>query len=156
MIIVDYADLINPKKSYGEKRHDLESIYEELRGIAQEHKCPIWTVSQTNRTGYNAELVTMESISEAFSKCFVADFIFTLSRTTEDKNNNTGRFFVAKNRFGPDGLIYPIKMDTSNVKISVEQNSIDPSAVGKNAAKEQKDLLREKYKELQKEMKGDQ
>jgi archaellum biogenesis ATPase FlaH len=156
MIIVDYADLINPKKSYGEKRHDLESIYEELRGIAQEHKCPIWTVSQTNRTGYNAELVTMESISEAFSKCFVADFIFTLSRTTEDKNNNTGRFFVAKNRFGPDGLIYPVKMDTSNVKISVEQNSIDPSAVGKNAAKEQKDLLREKYKELQKEMKGDQ
>ena len=120
IIIVDYADLINPKKSYGEKRHDLESIYEELRGIAQEHKCPIWTVSQTNRTGYNAELVTMESISEAFSKCFVADFIFTLSRTTEDKNNNTGRFFVAKNRFGPDGLIYPVKMDTSNVKISVE------------------------------------
>ena len=155
IIIVDYADLINPKKSYGEKRHDLESIYEELRGIAQEHKCPIWTVSQTNRTGYNAELVTMESISEAFSKCFVADFIFTLSRTTEDKNNNTGRFFVAKNRFGPDGLIYPIKMDTSNVKISVEQNSIDPSAVGKNAAKEQKDLLRQKYKELKQEMKGD-
>ena len=155
IIIVDYADLINPKKSYGEKRHDLESIYEELRGIAQEYKCPIWTVSQTNRTGYNAELVTMESISEAFSKCFVADFIFTLSRTTEDKNNNTGRFFVAKNRFGPDGLIYPVKMDTSNVKISVEQNSIDPSAVGKNAAKEQKDLLRQKYKELQQEMKGD-
>ena len=155
IIIVDYADLINPKKSYGEKRHDLESIYEELRGIAQEHKCPIWTVSQTNRTGYNAELVTMESISEAFSKCFVADFIFTLSRTTEDKNNNTGRFFVAKNRFGPDGLIYPVKMDTSNVKISVEQNSIDPSAVGKNAAKEQKDMLRQKYKELQQEMKGD-
>jgi archaellum biogenesis ATPase FlaH len=155
IIIVDYADLINPKKSYGEKRHDLESIYEELRGIAQEHKCPIWTVSQTNRTGYNAELVTMESISEAFSKCFVADFIFTLSRTTEDKNNNTGRFFVAKNRFGPDGLIYPVKMDTSNVKVSVEQNSIDPSAVGKNAAKEQKDMLRQKYKELQQEMKGD-
>ena len=155
IIIVDYADLISPKKSYGEKRHDLESIYEELRGIAQENSCPIWTVSQTNRTGYNAELVTMESISEAFSKCFVADFIFTLSRTTEDKNNNTGRFFVAKNRFGPDGLIYPVKMDTSNVKISVEQNSIDPSAVGKNAAKEQKDLLRQKYKELQQEMKGD-
>jgi hypothetical protein len=154
IIIVDYADLISPKKSYGEKRHDLESIYEELRGIAQENKCPIWTVSQTNRTGYNAELVTMESISEAFSKCFVADFIFTLSRTTEDKNNNTGRFFVAKNRFGPDGLIYPIKMDTSNVKIRVDKNTIDPATVSKNAAKEHKDMLRQKYEELKKEMKG--
>ena len=30
----------------------------------------------------------MESISEAFSKCFVADFIATVSRTIEDKNNN--------------------------------------------------------------------
>ena len=59
MIIVDYADLFKPKKSYGEKRHDLESIYEDLRGLAQMHQCPVWTVSQTNRTGYNAELVTI-------------------------------------------------------------------------------------------------
>ena len=40
-------------------------------------------------------------------------------------------------------------------KVKVEENSIDPSAVGKNAAKEQKDLLRQKYKELKQEMKGD-
>ena len=113
--------------------------------------CPIWTVSQTNRTGYNAELVTIESVSEAFSKCFVADFIFTLSRTTEDKNNNSGRFFVAKNRFGPDGLIYPIKMDTSNVSITVENESVDPSTLNGNPAKAQKDLLKKKYKELMSE-----
>ena len=62
---------------------------------------------------------------------------------------------MAKNRFGPDGLIYPIHMDTSNVKIKVEKNSVDPAAVSKNAAKEQKDMLREKYKELQRELKGD-
>ena len=151
IMIVDYADLFKPKKSFGEKRHDLESIYEDLRGLAQIYKCPIWTVSQTNRTGYNAELVTIESVSEAFSKCFVADFIFTLSRTTEDKNNNSGRFFVAKNRFGPDGLIYPIKMDTSNVSITVENESVDPSTLNGNPAKAQKDLLKKKDKELMSE-----
>ena len=37
----------------------------------------------------------------------------------EDKNTNQGRIFVAKNRKGPDGLVYPIFMDTSNVKIKV-------------------------------------
>ena len=148
IIIIDYADLLKSKKNYGEKRHDLESIYEDLRGLAQTFHCPMWTVSQTNRTGYNSELVTIESVSEAFSKCFVADFIFTLSRTTEDKNNNSGRFFVAKNRFGPDGLIYPIKMDTSNVSIKVESQSVDPSTLNGNPAKAQKDLLKKKYKEL--------
>ena len=49
MIVVDYADLIKPKEHYNEKRHGLESIYEELRGIAQEFKCPLYTASQTNR-----------------------------------------------------------------------------------------------------------
>ena len=33
----------------------------------------------------------MESISEAFSKCFVADFIFSVSRTVQDKTTNSAK-----------------------------------------------------------------
>ena len=97
----------------------------------------------------NAEVITMESISEAFNKCFVADFIFSVSRTINDKNSNTGRIFVAKNRFGPDGLIYPIFMDPSNVKINVLEptgESIDDIVI--KSAKEQAEKLKEKYKEF--------
>ena len=119
MIIIDYADLLKPVRSQGEKRHELESIYEELRGIAQREKCTVLTASQTNRSGLNAEVITMESISEAFSKCFVADFIFSLSRTPQDRQANTGRVFVAKNRNGPDGLVFPIYADWSNVSMKI-------------------------------------
>jgi hypothetical protein len=121
VIIVDYADLLKPvtTKRTSEKRHDLESIYEELRGIAQVFECPIWTASQTNRSGLNAEVIDMSSISEAYNKCFVADFIFTISRTKEQKAMNKGNMYVAKNRNGPDGILFPIRMDTSNVKIKV-------------------------------------
>lgn len=119
MIIVDYGDLLKPVGNYREKRNELESIYEGLRSLAQEFECPVWTASQTNRSGLNAEVITMESISEAFSKCFVADMIFSVSRTIEDKNTNQGRIYVAKNRNGPDGLVFPIFMDTSKVKIKV-------------------------------------
>lgn len=117
MIIVDYGDLLRPLSAQREKRNELESIYEELRGIAQANTCPLWTASQTNRAGLNAEVITMESISEAFSKCFVADFICTISRTIEDKNNNQGRMFVAKNRNGIDGVVYPMVIDTSKVEM---------------------------------------
>ena len=41
------------------------------------------------------------------------------SRTIEDKQNNLGKIFIAKNRNGPDGMIYPIFMDTSNVNIKI-------------------------------------
>ncbi len=96
----------------------------------------------------------MESISEAFSKCFVSDFIFSLSRTVEDKNNNTGRIFVAKNRFGVDGVIYPIDMDASRVKIKVLPNTGETiSSVAAASAKEQSDLLKEKYKKFRNESK---
>ena len=123
LIIVDYADLLKPVVIRKEKRNELESIYEELRGLSTEYQCPIWTASQTNRSGLNAEVITMEQISEAFNKCFVADFIMSVSRTIEDKQNNTGKIFIAKNRNGPDGMIYDIFMDTSNVNIKVMPKS---------------------------------
>jgi len=155
LIIVDYADLLKPVTVRKEKRNELESIYEELRALSTEFKCPIWTASQTNRSGLNAEVITMEQISEAFNKCFVADFIFSISRTIEDKQNNQGKIFIAKNRNGPDGIIYPIFMDTACVKIQILPKAqmptmatgvaTSPVALG---VKQQQQLLREKYTKL--------
>lgn len=153
MIIVDYADLLRPVVVRKEKRNELESIYEELRGLSTEFKCPIWTASQTNRSGLSAEVITMEQISEAFNKCFVADFIFSISRTIEDKQNNQGKMFIAKNRNGPDGVIIPIYMDTSNVKIKT-MPQITTATVGNTQTqaplgiKQQQTLLRQKYTKL--------
>ena len=158
MVIVDYADLLKPVQARKEKRNELESIYEELRAISTEFQCPIWTASQTNRSGLSAEVITMEQISEAFNKCFVADFIFSVSRTIEDKQNNQGKIFIAKNRNGPDGMIYNIFMDTSNVNISIlpkapnlkttnANNSVVTAPVALSP-KEQKSLLQAKYTKL--------
>jgi replicative DNA helicase len=155
MVIVDYGDLIRPINAQKEKRIELESIYEELRGLAQVYQCSLWTASQTNRSGLNAEVITMESISEAFNKCFVADFIFTISRTIKDKNMNEGRLFVAKNRNGPDGLVFPIFMDTSNVKIKVlSQSAESATEIIEKATKKQEENLKQKYKNYKKEKKG--
>jgi replicative DNA helicase len=160
LIIVDYADLLKPIVVRKEKRAELESIYEDLRGMSTEFSCPIWTASQTNRSGLNAEVITMEQISEAFNKCFVADFIMSVSRTIEDKQNNTGKIFIAKNRNGPDGIIYDIFMDTSCVKIRTmpKANTINPSGpqnmIPANplplGTREQKELLQNKYDKFRK------
>ena len=151
MIIVDYADLLKPVVNRKEKRNELESIYEELRGISNEFNCPVWTASQTNRSGLNAEVVTMEQISEAFNKCFVADLIFTISRTAEDKQNNTGKMFIAKNRNGPDGLVFDLSMDTSCVKIEIVNPQSNSQTSNSNIIVDlasQKKKLLSKYKEM--------
>ena len=156
MIIVDYADLLKPTASgfkTQELRHSLGNIYEELRGIGQVWDIPVWTASQTNRSGLNAEVITMEAISEAFSKCFVADFICSISRTIEDKTENKGRMFVAKNRNGIDGIVYPMEIDTAKVHLRVlppdEHSTID--AVVMKTKQEQDEHLRQKYKKFKEE-----
>ena len=157
MIVIDYADLLKPVTVRKEKRNELESIYEELRAISQEFECPVWTASQTNRSGLNAEVITMEQISEAFNKCFVADFIFTISRTIEDKQKNQAKMFIAKNRNGPDGIVYDLFMDTSNVSIRMLPKII-PTASSNgviistnpapNSAAEQKNHLQSRYEKF--------
>ena len=158
MVIVDYADLLKPVQARKEKRNELESIYEELRAISTEFQCPIWTASQTNRSGLSAEVITMEQISEAFNKCFVADFIFSVSRTIEDKQNNQGKIFIAKNRNGPDGMVYNIFMDTSCVNIKTLPKTAIPGATNNTQQiitapvslepKAQQQLLKAKYSKL--------
>jgi replicative DNA helicase len=156
MIIVDYADLLKPTATgfkSQELRHSLGNIYEELRAIGQTFDIPVWTASQTNRSGLNAEVITMEAISEAFSKCFVADFICSISRTIEDKTENKGRMFVAKNRNGIDGIVYPMEIDTAKVHLRVlppdEHSTID--AVVMKTKQEQDEHLRKKYQKFKQE-----
>jgi len=146
MILVDYADLLRPSRSTGEKRHELEETYESLRALAQIYEMPVWTASQTNRGGLNAEVITMEAISEAFNKCFVADFIFSLSRTVTDKQANKGRIFIAKNRNGPDGLVFPCFVDWSDVTIKVLNK--EEKTEGMVSTGDALTRLKEKYSQL--------
>ena len=90
----------------------------------------------------------MEQISEAFNKCFVADFIFSVSRTIDDKKANTGKIYIAKNRNGPDGIVYDIFMDTSNVSIKILPKVPDGQATQGTPVLDpaaQKELLKSRY-----------
>ncbi len=146
LILVDYADLLRPARSSSEKRHELEETYEGLRGLAQSYDIPVWTASQTNRGGLNAEVITMEAISEAFNKCFVADFIFSLSRTVQDKQANKGRLFIAKNRNGPDGIVFDAFVDWSDVSIQILDR--DESVEKMQSTTDALAMLKEKYSQL--------
>lgn len=130
VIIVDYPDLLRAVKSYGEKRHELEGNYEELRGLAQELNCVMLVADQTNRGGLDLELVTISAIAEAYSKATVCDLIITVSRTPEDKVNGTGRLYIAKSRLGADGIVLPFLLNTrNNVRVQVLDSNEDAISV---------------------------
>jgi hypothetical protein len=113
LVIVDYGDLlkINAKK---DKHEALEELYEELRGMAGEYDIPIWTASQAGRSALEEDVIEADKIASSYGKVMVADFLMSLSRKVEDKMSGTGRGHVIKNRFGPDGITLPSKINTNN------------------------------------------
>ena len=121
LVLVDYADIL---KGVGtEKRHVLENIYEDLRGLAGEIECPIWTASQANRSSLEEEVIDATKVAEAYSKVMIADFVVSVSRKVEDKIANTSRFHVIKNRFGIDGITFPSSMNTNIGKIQIYEST---------------------------------
>jgi len=117
LVIVDYADLLRATRSYGEKRHELESLYEDLRGIAVEMHVPMWTASQSNRGSMQNEIVTLSDVSESFAKVQVADFVISIQRMLADKKENRAKFFIAKSRGGRDGITMEAIFNTEAVYV---------------------------------------
>lgn len=113
MIIVDYADILKPTSSDRNSNSYSEAggIYEELRSIAGELQIPIWTASQSNRAAIDEDIIQANNISDSYRKIMTADFVMSLSRKVNDKVSNTARFHIIKNRFGPDGMTFPSRMN---------------------------------------------
>ncbi len=132
VIIVDYADLLRGAGRTQDLRHELGNIYEDLRGMAGEYEIPVWTASQANRSALEEDVIGADKIAESYAKIMTADFVISLSRKIEDKISGTGRWHVIKNRFGPDGITFPSKMNTSNGQINIyEETSVQGKATQK-------------------------
>ena len=150
LIIIDYADIMRSTRQFDSLRHELKLVYEELRNLAMEMNIPVWTASQGNRDASNSEVVGLENMSEAYGKAMVADIVVSISRKPTEKASGMGRLFVAKNRAGKDGILFPIKIDTARSRIDVIEDPSQMSLVDiyESHNTGTKDMLKSKWKEI--------
>ena len=148
LIIIDYADIMRSTRQYDSLRHELKLIYEELRGFATEKHIPIWTASQSNKEGSNADVVDLSNMSEAYGKAMVADVVLSISRKSHEKSTGWGRLYVAKNRAGRDGLVYPVKIDTARSKFEVVGNAGSLQDAEVESENDVKKAIRARWREL--------
>tara|TARA_S200002703_G_scaffold54227_3_gene46887 strand:+ start:1339 stop:2703 length:1365 start_codon:yes stop_codon:yes gene_type:complete len=121
LIVVDYADILKPFETVrgSNSYQSAGDIYEELRAAAGELQIPIWSASQCGRGSLDHDVVEAASISDSYKKIMTCDFIMSLSRKTTDKVSNTARIHVMKNRFGPDGMTFPTRMNAGCGEIEI-------------------------------------
>lgn len=120
VVVVDYADKLGHPGRGEMKRHELlGEIYVDLRNMAEEFTCPVWTASQTNRGALEKEVVTAADIGESYDKVKEADTVVAICRTDDEKREEFVRFKLVKCRYEADGIpvIGPLKSNYAVAKI---------------------------------------
>lgn len=105
VLIVDYGAIMKPTVNYTDKRNSIESIYEDLRAIADDYQLALWTAAQGNRGALSKKIVTMSDLAECFAIGNVVDVMVCLCQTNKEKQRGDLRMFLAKVRDAADSLI---------------------------------------------------
>jgi replicative DNA helicase len=121
-IFIDYLDLLKTRKPRKERKDEIDDVFTDAKGLAKELKIPIISPSQINRAGAKDDVLEADKIAGSYDKIMIGDISLSLSRKRKDKLNGTGRWHFMKNRFGPDGMTFSSKIDTSIGKIEIMDN----------------------------------
>ena len=123
----------------------IKAIAEELRGLAVEFNVPIFSATQTTRTGFVSTDIGLEDTAESFGLPATADFMFALQ--TNEELDQLGQMKVKqlKNRYNDPGInrsfiigvdrakmkLYDVDNNAQNIvdsgqpKVEVKQNPYD-------------------------------
>lgn len=129
VLIIDYGMLIKSVQNYSDKRNSIESAYEEIRALADDYNCAVWTAAQGNRSSLSKKIVTMEDLAECFAISNTADVMVCLCQTKKEKVKGDMRLFLAKVRDNAGSLVLKGKIlyETKRLEFTelVEQNDED-------------------------------
>lgn len=103
IIFIDYLNICSSarlKRGEANSYDWIKAIAEEIRGFAIEMDVPIWSATQTNRTGFQSSDVGLEDTSESFGLPATADFMVAMISTEELENLAQVMFKQLKNRYG--------------------------------------------------------
>ena len=104
IIYVDYLNICASQRLVGSQSVNsytyVKAIAEELRGLAVEYNVPIWSATQTTRSGFGNSDVGLEDTSESFGLPATADLFLALIQTEELEELNQIMVKQLKNRHG--------------------------------------------------------
>ena len=104
IIFIDYLNICASSRMKGmggsiNSYNYIKAIAEELRGLAVEFDVPVFSATQTTRSGYSNTDVGLEDTSESFGLPATADFMFALISSEELEQQGQMMVKQLKNRY---------------------------------------------------------
>jgi len=134
VVFIDYLNICASSRFKGGNISSyfyIKAIAEELRGLAVEHNVPIFSATQTTRTGYVSTDIGLEDTSESFGLPATADFMFALMSNEELESLGQMKVKQLKNRYNDPAMnrSFIVGVDRSKMRLydveNVAQNIVD-------------------------------
>src|SRR6056300_1236348 len=130
LIFIDYLNICASSRMKGmggaiNSYSYIKAIAEELRGLAVEFDVPVFSATQTTRSGYSNSDVGLEDTSESFGLPATADLMFALISTEELEKQSQMMVKQLKNRYNDptQHKRFVIGVDRSKMRLyDVEEN----------------------------------
>ena len=122
VVFIDYLNICASSRFKGGNISSyfyIKAIAEELRGLAVEFDVPIFSATQTTRSGFTSTDIGLEDTAESFGLPATADFMFALISNDELDQLNQLKVKQLKNRFGDPSMnrSFIIGVDRSKMRL---------------------------------------
>ncbi len=144
VVFIDYLNICSSSRFKGGNISSyffVKAIAEELRGLAVEFNIPIFSATQTTRTGYVSTDIGLEDTSESFGLPATADFMFALISNEELEQLGQMKVKQLKNRYNDPSMnrAFIVGIDRAKMKLydveNVGQNIVDSNQVKEDPTK---------------------
>ena len=112
LIVVDHADRLISKETRQEKRHQIDSIWEDLKSLALERYCLVATATHTTKEAHTKKITKGSATAEDKRKAGHVDRMIGLNQSVEEK---------AKGYMRLNTLFERNADDRSNIDVTVLQ-----------------------------------
>jgi len=140
IVFIDYLNICASARFKGGNISSyfyIKAIAEELRGLAVEFNLPIFSATQTTRTGFVSTDIGLEDTSESFGLPATADFMFALMSNEELESLGQMKVKQLKNRYNDPSMnrAFIVGVDRSKMRLYDVENTAQ-NIVDSNQTKE--------------------
>jgi replicative DNA helicase len=121
IVILDYIDVLESHKRSVDQNASELAIIKSFEAMASDLNIPCWTAIQTNRSGFNAELVDTAQMGGNIKRAQKTHFLMSIAKTAQQKLDHQANIAILKARMAQDGHVFKdciFNNDTMEIRIT--------------------------------------
>ena len=124
IVVLDYLDCLESHKKVSDRNEAELVIVKSFEALASDLDIPCWSAIQSNRSGFDAELVEAHQAGGNIKRIQKSHFFMSVAKTPDQKEASLANIRIIKARFAADGQTFKdciFNNDTMEIKITDER-----------------------------------